>query len=58
MFIDCICCVPQCCLFVFATSTHVPLCVSATSLSELDVVFDVDRALSVIDCDDRYYNFM
>ena len=41
-----------------ATSTHVPPCLSATSLFELDLVSDIDRALSVIDCDDRYYNFM
>ena len=30
---------------------------SATSLFELDLVFDIERALSVFDCD-RYYNFM
>ena len=48
----------QCCLFVSATCTHVPPGLSATSLFELDPVFDIDRALSVIDCDDRYYNFM
>ena len=43
-------------LLVSATSTHVPPCLSATS--NLDLVFDVHRALSVIDCDDCYYNFM
>ena len=48
----------QCCLFVSATSAHVPLFfLSATSLFELDLVFDIERALSVFDCD-RYYNFM
>ena len=34
----------QCCLFVSALSTHVPSCLSATSLFELDLVFVIDRA--------------
>ena len=44
--------------FVSATSTHVPPCLSTTSLFELDLVIDVHRAVSVIDCDGRYNNFM
>ena len=30
----------------------------AASWFELDLVFDVARALSVVDCDDRYHNIM
>ena len=44
MFIDHICCEPQCCVFVSATSTHLPLCLSATSFFQLDPVCDIDRA--------------
>ena len=44
MCTDYFCCVPQCCLFVSATSTDVPLCLSSKSLFELDPVFDIDRA--------------
>ena len=44
MFIDHFCCVPQSCLFLSATSTHVPPCLSAASLFELDLVFDFHRA--------------
>ena len=57
-FINYFSCVPQCCLFVSATSTHIPPCLSTASLFELDPVFDVHRALSVIDGDDRFFNFM
>ena len=52
------CCVPQCCLFVAVTSTHAPPFLFAASWVELDLVFDVYRALSVVDCDDRYHNIM
>ena len=45
MFIDYFCCVPQCFSFVSATSTHVPPCLSATSLFEWDPISDVDRAV-------------
>ena len=51
-------------MFGSGTSTHVPLRLSTTSLFvdnclvRLDLVFEVDRAFSVIDCDDRYCNFM
>ena len=54
MVIELFCCVPRsvACLFLQLLRTFRLVC------RQLPCSSWIDRALSVIDCDDRYYNFM